>query len=161
MFLIWWNKYQSFMAILILFLWFLNFSKNKRIECYKFHSIFFLFQLYSLHSHPYSPHYHLNSSYSQPYSLHIHLDFLHFHPIPHIPHIPTHIPRIPTSIPCILTLIPCIPFILFPSSPIPAFTYGLYLLRFTDVLTGRKLFCNVIKLLLKKTDILWFLIELN
>ena len=131
MFLIWWNKYQGFMAILILFLWFLNFSKNKRIECYKFHSIFFLFQLYSPHSHPYSPHYHLNSSYSQPYSLHIHLDFLHFHPIPHIPHIPTHIPRIPTSIPCIptsisciptsipciLTLIPCIPFILSPSCP--------------------------------------------
>ena len=50
--------------------------------------MFFLFQLYSPHSHP-------NSSYSHPYSPHSHPDSSHSYPILHIPGIPTQIPYIP------------------------------------------------------------------
>ena len=67
----------------ILFFFFLNFcKKKKRIGFYKLLFCFFLFQLYSPHSHRDSTHFHPNFPRSHP-------DSPHSHPIFHIPCTPT------------------------------------------------------------------------
>ena len=90
--------------------------------------MFFLFQLYSPLSHPYSLHYHPDSPHYHRCSPHYHSDLLDSHPIPNIPHIPTQIFRIFTPVPRISTQIPRIPtpFSAFLSFRSPVLHSGFY-----------------------------------
>ena len=93
-------------------------SAKIKLDFIKF-NFAFLFQFYSLNSHPYclhshpeSRHSHSDSLHSRPDSLDSHPDSPHSYPNPHI----LCISRIPTPIPCITITILCIPLISFPNS---------------------------------------------
>ena len=103
----------------MIFFFLLNLAKKENWVLWTF-ILFFLFRLYSPHSHSYSPHSQSDFSHSYSYSLHSHPDSTHSHPdSPHShphPRIPIRITCIPTPIYCIPILIPRISFIQFSDS---------------------------------------------